>query len=292
MFQGHTIFQTFSFLSRFAILLAQNPIKSRHIQLILRTVSLLQTLSLILSNIHFEGSSNFLHIPTMIQMMKKLASGFTSAGIQVDTLTSNLWIKIAVYIYFLLLFGKLAIAAYQAKTCWKNPRYTNLLSILLELHAEIFFNPINYIVTELITDIYYNQDIKDFLIPNIQILGFCILLVLSLSIAIFKILFCYSPIFLNGFVSRKGSLHLVGILLIKFALTLLSGFAEKVPDKKINYQVPNGILSLTISSLVLIYTRFVLVEYDLRIMKLHTVYDAAMVTVSIIQLISLIVSDF
>ena len=286
MFQSQAIFQTFSFWSRFVILLAHDPIKFRGVSVLIRTVSLLQTLALILSNIHFEGSEDFLYVSTMTRTIQKLATGFTSAGIQLNASSSNLGIKIAVYVYFLLLLMKLVAVAYQAWTSSPKPRYTSLFSILLELHAEALFYPINFILTELIVQIYYDTE-NAYLVPSLQIVGFCVLLTLSLGIALFKVLYCYSPVPLDKITNRKGSFHLIGILITKISLTLLWGFEQRNDNNAMSYKLCSGVIVLVISGLILIYTRLTLAEYDLSLMKVHTVYDASMVGISIIQLISL-----
>ena len=222
----------------------------------------------------------------MVKTIQKLATGFTSAGIELNTLSSNLGIKIAVYIYFLLLLIKLFAVAYQAYNSSPKPRYTSLFSILLELHAEVLFYPINFILTELITQIYYDTN-DMYLVPSLQIVGFCVLLTLSMCIALFKVRYCYSPVPLDKITNRKGSFHLIGILIIKMSLTLLSGFMKRSDNSEIDYKICSGVIALVSSGLILVYTRLTLAEYDLSLMKVHTVYDAGMVGISIIQLISL-----
>ena len=224
----------------------------------------------------------------MTQSLLKFATGLTSAGIELNASSSNLGIKITVYVYFLLLLLKLLIVGYQAFKCFsKEPKYTSFLSILLELHTEILFYPINFILTELIVQIYYDEN-DMYLVPNLQIAGFCVLLTLSLGIALFKAFYCYSPVPLYKITNRKGSFHLIGILIIKMSLTLFSGFAKRANSENIiNYQIASGVISLVFSGLILVYTRLTLPEYNLSMIKIHTIYDACMMSISIIQLISL-----
>jgi len=283
--------KSFSVLDYFAITFAENPVRSNFTRCLFRFISLFQTIFIIIHSIDLNAPDSTQFIATIFKLAINIGSGFKFVGIYVNS-SNALWIIILIASYLLCLVLMIFKTFLTILIYRKKPKNTCLVSFLVLLHTEVVVYPLTLVLSELIASIYFDQVEKFITIKAAWMSITSILFGVNILIALFKTLFCYSSIYFPQFDSRKSSIHLLGILIIKIILPLLHSFASKAdPDYYYTFEAVNGVTCLVISLLVLNYTRTALPEYNLIAGKMQIAYDALAVTISIIQLFSLWVVD-